>query len=199
MDRDTLAHAFEPFYTTKASGEGTGLGLATTYGIVEQNRGLITLSSVVGRGTSVSVYFPRSVDRTAAATTAVTPRPPTGTQTVLLVEDEPAVLRLSKRLLENLGYAVLTATSAPTAIRLADERSGDVDLLVTDIVMPGMNGKELAAELVRRYPTLKYLLVSGYPGGSKSGQVFDVGGAHFLQKPFTQMALANKVREVLEN
>jgi CheY-like chemotaxis protein len=199
MDEETKAHIFEPFYTTKAEGQGTGLGLATVYGVVQQNDGLIDMQSEVGRGTTVRIFLPRVEDETArVAKQAQTEDLQSGTETVLLVEDEPMVLRLSKRSLERLGYKVLPASTPSEAIRLSNEHAGTIDLLVTDVVMPEMNGRDLADRLSSVDPNLKKLFVSGYSASALAPRGVLDDGVHFLQKPFSLTALAAKVREVLE-
>ena len=198
MDAETLRHLFEPFYTTKGPGHGTGLGMASVDGIVRQNGGTVTVTSEVGRGTTVSVFLPRvaaAVDADAAADAAPSRR---GTETVLVVEDEPQLLNLARRALEILGYTVLPASSPEQAIAIAASHAGPVHLLVTDVVMPGMNGRTLADRLVAAAPNLKCLFVSGYSDGVMgSGGMLDED-LHFLQKPFSPKTLAEKVRQVLE-
>jgi two-component system cell cycle sensor histidine kinase/response regulator CckA len=198
MDVETQAHVFEPFYTTKREGEGTGLGLASVYGIVRQNDGFVAVSSEVGRGTTVKIFLPRveaEVGRTGPERTA---EPPKGTETVLVVEDEPMVLRLSKTLLQRLGYEVLAASTPGEAVHLVAQHAGTIHLLLTDVVMPEMNGKELAERLVTLRPALKCLFVSGYPADAITLRGVLNSGVHFLQKPFSSTELAAKVREVLE-
>ncbi len=198
MDVDTQRHLFEPFYTTKGPGQGTGLGMASVHGIVRQNEGAVMVASDVGCGTTVNVFLPRAATAaaTAAAVSVTTPRG--GTETVLVVEDEPQLLRLAIRSLENEGYTVLSASSPDEAIAIASRHVGPLDLLVTDVIMPGMNGQTLADQLVAMMPNLKCLFMSGYTDG-----VMSAGGkldeqVHFLQKPFSPDALAAKVRRVIE-
>jgi PAS domain S-box-containing protein len=199
MDRETLAHVFEPFYTTKADGQGTGLGLATVYGIVKQNGGFITVSSEVGRGTRVTIFLPRAARELQKAETGDEEEEPLGgTETILLVEDEPLLLRFSRISLERMGYTVFPASTPAEAIRLAEENAGKIQLLVTDVVMPEMNGRELAARLTARTPQLKCLFVSGYFSNAIQPDGASEFGAHFLQKPFSRNLLAAKVRQVLE-
>jgi CheY-like chemotaxis protein len=198
MDQETLAHVFEPFFTTKAEGVGTGLGLATVYGIVKQNRGFVSVSSELGRGTRVEIFLPRFLGEVANVTAdRPTDEPTTGAETILLVEDEPMVLRLSKTLLESLGYKVLSATSPREALRLAEDQVGKIHLLVTDVVMPEINGRDLAKQLLSRCPNLKCLFVSGYSASAMSPHGVLDEGVHFLQKPFSRSDLAAKVREAL--
>ena len=198
MDADTQSHLFEPFYTTKAAGRGTGLGMASVDGIVRQNGGMITVASEVGRGTTVNVFLPRVVTNSARDGAAHGDPANRGTETILLVEDEPALLRLATRSLESLGYTVLSASRPDDALTLARTHNGRLHMLLTDVVMPGMNGRTLAERLLEDAPHLKCLFMSGYTDG-----VMDTGGVlqqdvHFLQKPFSPRALAEKVRQVLE-
>ncbi len=195
MDEATQARVFEPFFTTKAVGQGTGLGLAMVYGIVKQNGGLIDVESTPGEGTAFRMFLPRFVDDSAAAQAGrPVPAPETGNETILVVEDQPMVLRLTMRMLQSLGYTVLSAGTPEEAIRIADERAGSIQLVVTDMVMPRMNGRDLTAYLRSRHPHLKYLFVSGY-AGPLAPRGADV---HFLPKPFSQASLATKVREALD-
>jgi CheY-like chemotaxis protein len=191
MDAETRARAFEPFYTTKAAGKGTGLGLATVYGIVTQNAGDVRIESEPGRGTTFRIFFPR-VDAPADAAPAVSTAPlPGGGETVLVVEDEDAVRSLAVTALRKLGYTVLEAPDAERAVEVFAGYGGRVDLLVTDVVMPGMNGPSLAERLLGRDATLRVLYVSGYAEEAPET-------AAFLAKPYTGVTLARKVREVLD-
>jgi PAS domain S-box-containing protein len=198
MDDETKSHIFEPFYTTKPAGQGTGLGLATVYGIVRQNEGMIHLQSRVGEGTTVSIYLPRVEAATASGRSDTPEEPATGRETVLLVEDERMMLELSRTMLEKLGYIVLPAATPAAAIELAERHAGKIDLLFTDVVMPSMSGTDLAARLIARYPHLKCLFASGHftHGLRRTGVIGE--GVHFLQKPFSVAELAAKVREALE-
>jgi len=199
MDRETLSHVFEPFFTTKRQGEGTGLGLATVYGIVNQNNGFIDLRSEPGQGTTITIYLPRHVPANAAEQSdAVVSAPPHGQETVLLVEDEPAILRAIKKMLEKQGYTVLPATTPGEAMRLAKEHVGEIHLLVTDVVMPEMNGRDLARHVVSLNPRTKHLFMSGYTADIIAHHgVFDEG-APFIEKPFSAAELAIKVSEALK-
>jgi two-component system cell cycle sensor histidine kinase/response regulator CckA len=200
MDRDTLAQIFEPFFTTKGVGQGTGLGLATVYGAVRQNNGFINVYSEPGMGTTFTIYLPRYVDDCSdMVRRAPTAAPaPIGSETILLVEDEPSILNMTTMILTKLGYTVLVSNSPAEAIRLAEEQNGDIDLLITDVVMPEMNGKDLANTLQTRYSNFKCLYMSGYTADAiaKHGVLDD--GVHFIHKPFSLPALASKVREVLD-
>ena len=198
MDEGTLANLFEPFFTTKEVGQGTGLGLATLYGIVKQNDGFVTARSAPGQGAVFHIYLPRHAPGPGASPPAESPAPPVrGRETILLVEDEPAILKMTAMMLERLGYEVLTAAAPDDAVRLAEGRSGGIDLLMTDVVMPGMNGRELALKLERRHPKLRCLFMSGYTADVMARHGILEQGLHIIQKPFSKSALAAKVREVM--
>lgn len=201
MDKLTLAHIFEPFFTTKGIGEGTGLGLATVFGAVKQNNGIINVYSDPGEGTSFTIYLPRyEGGRTGQdkATWATEPAA-IGHETILLVEDESTILAMTVRMLERLGYTVLAARSPDEAIRRIVEFTSEVQLLITDVVMPGMNGRDLADRLLEDYPTMKCLFMSGYTANIITNQGVLNEGTNFIQKPFSRKELAAKVRQVLEN
>ena len=200
MDKNVLSHLFEPFFTTKAVGTGTGLGLATVYGIVKQNRGFINVYSEPGQGTTFTIYLPRHEGHVVHSLVQNNPEAPMrGKETVLLLEDEPEILRVGETMLVNLGYRVLTATLPDEAIRLAENHSGAIDLLVTDVVMPGMNGRDLSKRLTTLIPNLKCLFMSGYTANVIAHQGVLDEGVHFIQKPFSMKELATKVRETLDN
>jgi len=201
MDAETAAHLFEPFFTTKEVGKGTGLGLATAYGIVKQSDGYIMVYSEPGHGTTFKIYLPRAAAPGAAS--PVPPAPPVkatarGSETILVVEDEEAVRSLSRRALEASGYTVLAAADGPDAVRLLERYGGPIHLVLTDVIMPGMNGRELAQRLVQRRPGLRVLYMSGYPGDAIVHRGALEPGMAFLQKPFMPEDLARKVREVLD-
>jgi two-component system, cell cycle sensor histidine kinase and response regulator CckA len=197
MDAEVRRHLFEPFFTTKAPGKGTGLGLATVYGIVAQSGGSIRVESEPGRGTTFKVLLPR-VDGPLASEAGPEALPPTGgTETVLVAEDEDGVRSLICEILGGLGYDVREAARPEAAIE-AFSGCGEVHLLLTDVVMPGMNGPQLAARLAALRPGLRVLYMSGYTGDSVALQGVLEQGTHLLQKPFTPDALARKVREVLD-
>ena len=199
MDRETLKRIFEPFFTSKEIGRGTGLGLATVYGIVRQNEGFINVYSEPGSGTTFRIYLPRHCGEPAEAPKEVPPAPAgRGNETILLVEDEPAILNLARMLLEGFGYRVLPAPTPGEAIRLAEEFAGKIHLLIADVVMPEMNGRELAANLTSRYPGLKRLFMSGYTADVIAHHGVLDEGVNFIQKPFSVQGLAAKVREVLD-
>jgi two-component system, cell cycle sensor histidine kinase and response regulator CckA len=198
MDAETRARIFEPFFSTKGAGTGTGLGLSTVLGIVQQAGGGVWVYSEPGRGTTVKVYLPR-VDAELD-----TPLPPEqaidlrGTETILLVEDEAPVREVARRILERQGYTVLVAPSPGEALHLGREHAGPIDLLLTDVVMPRLSGSELARALLEVRPDLRVLYVSGYTDGTIDGQVLLTRGTAFLQKPFTTDLLCRKVRGLLD-
>jgi len=199
IDPAMQAHLFEPFFTTKEIGQGTGLGLATVYGIVKQNNGYIYVSSEPGRGAIFHIYLPRH----PAPAVSVFPDGAAcalqgGKETILLVEDEEAILLLGTRLLLQQGYEVLAASTPGEAIRQAENHDGEIDLILTDVVMPEMNGRDLAQFLHRRHPNLKRLFMSGYTADVIAHHGILERGVHFLQKPFTIQELTAKVREVLD-
>jgi two-component system cell cycle sensor histidine kinase/response regulator CckA len=197
MTDDVRHRIFEPFFTTKEVGKGTGLGLSTVYGIVKQSSGHIDVSSEPGKGTTFRVHFPRGAVGNLAEAAAERARPTHGAETVLLVEDEPMVLNLASRVLRSHGYRVLVASNATEALQVARDHAGTVDLLLTDVVMPGMPGPELAATLEQLTPGLRVLYVSGYADDSVA-RLGAEEGISFLAKPFTGEALAARVREVLD-
>ena len=201
MDSETLLHLFEPFFTTKKVGDGSGLGLATVYGIVKQNNGFINIYSEKGHGTTFKIYLPRhaAAGDDAPAPPPQTPPPiPRGSETILLVEDEPMLLHMTRIMLELAGYHVLPAARPADALRLADQHSGHIHLLMTDVVMPEMNGRELARALQIRHPHLKRLFTSGYTANVIAHHGILDPGVHFIQKPFSASALAAKIRETLD-
>jgi two-component system, cell cycle sensor histidine kinase and response regulator CckA len=197
MSKETLSHIFEPFFTTKGIGQGTGLGLATVYGIVNQNNGFINVYSEVGQGTTFKIYLPRSEGEGAARAQVSEDEPPRGSETVLVVEDEAAILELSKLMLENLGYTALTAQTPAEAIRLVSEHIDAIHLLVTDVVMPQMNGRDLALLITELKPGLKVLFMSGYTADVIAHQGLLDEGVSFVSKPFSMNALAEKIRAAL--
>ncbi len=198
MDEATKARIFEPFFTTKETGKGTGLGLATVYGIVKQAGGFIWVYSEPGQGTSFKIYLP-AVDATAERTTAASTTPaPRGTETVLLVEDAAAVRAVTKQMLERQGYTVLEAPDGEVGLRLAQRHRGVIHLLLTDVVMPRIGGRELAEQLTRLRPDVKVLYASGYTDDSVVRHGILESGTAYLQKPFSPESLARKVRDVLD-
>jgi CheY-like chemotaxis protein len=195
MTSDTRDHMFEPFFTTKPRDKGTGLGLATAYGIVKQSGGAIAVDSELGSGATFTVYLPRLA---ADATPAITPSPTVpqrpATQTVLLVEDEPAVRRLTRRILEDRGYRVIEAADGPQALDAAQRHAGPIDLLLTDVVMPLMSGHDLAARVTAVRAETAVVYMSGFADDPLTGRP-DGGVIRFVQKPFTADALTGKLRE----
>jgi signal transduction histidine kinase/DNA-binding response OmpR family regulator len=199
MDTDVLSHIFEPFFTTKGVGWGTGLGLATVYGIIKQNDGFISVYSEVGHGTTFRLHLPRQLgEGESKPETGVARKMTGGTETVLVVEDEPMISGITRKLLNGLGYTVLVTNSPQDALRVAKEHAYNIDLVVTDVVMPGMNGRELTDHLSAHHPEMKCLYVSGYPADLIAHRGMLDPGVHFLQKPFSMERLASKVREALE-
>ncbi len=198
MTREVKEHLFVPFFTTKEVGKGTGLGLATVYGIVKQNEGFINVYSEEGRGTTVTLYLPRVASVGERAAPPAPRRPLTGDETILLVEDEEAVLELGRDILQRCGYTVLAARTAEEALDLARNHAGPLHLLLTDVVMPRMNGQQLHERIVARYPQIKTLFMSGYTAEVIGQQGLIGDDLQFLQKPFSVHALAQKVRAVLE-
>jgi CheY-like chemotaxis protein len=201
MVPEVMEHLFEPFFTTKKRGEGTGLGLATVHGIVHQSGGHIQVESDPGQGTRFMILLPQAVEGAEAALPRPTPsgrRSRRGTEVVLLVEDEDNIREPAIEILESKGYKVLSAPDAVQAIALSDEHSGPINILVTDVVMPGLSGSQLARRLLRRRPELQVLYISGYPEDSISHHGVLNADQHFLQKPFAPGLFLEKIREVLD-
>ena len=199
MAPDVLEHIFEPFFTTKELHKGTGLGLATVYGIVKQNDGFIRVYSEKDKGTSIQIYLPRHASDEHPDAAEVEGIIPTGRkETILLVEDESSILKLAKRILEKLDYNVLDASTPGQAIELALAHKGELHMMITDVVMPEMNGRELAEHLQTQFPALRVLFMSGYTANVISERGVLEEGVHFIQKPFTNRALALKVRQTLD-
>ena len=199
MDPDVVEHIFEPFYTTKRTGKGTGLGLATVYGIVKQNRGGIRVKSQPGKGSLFEIFLPRCSEKAATSKVLEGEAPPSrGNESILLVEDEPNILQATRRMLESLGYRVLATVSANEAIQTFGARGEGIDLLVTDVVMPEMNGPALVQRLKDVRPGLKHLYMSGYTANLIAEQGVKEEGTYFLAKPFSRQAIARKVRQALD-
>ena len=198
MDQETQARIFEPFFTTKEQGKGTGLGLSTVYGVVKQSGGFIWVYSEVGKGTSFKIYLPR-VDQPVekSGPPQLYPEAPRGNETVLLAEDEQDVREVAREFLESGGYTVIEASHGQEALRVAAQHPGDIDILVTDMVMPGMTGQQLAAGLQQRRAGLRVIYMSGYSEHAATEAAQSVSTARLLTKPFTRNAILRAVREVL--
>jgi len=197
MDEETRSHIFEPFFTTKEQGKGTGLGLATVYGIVKQSGGYVWVYSEPEQGSAFRIYLPREEGISESVSAAVGARPDQaarGNETVLLVEDEEGVRALARKVLTQQGYRVLEASGPRRALELLAQDSGKIQLLLTDVVMPGMNGRELATQVTQRRPDIRVMLMSGYTDRVEGDSAWSL-----LQKPFTPDVLARKVREVLDS
>ncbi|MCG3191970.1 MAG: Sensor histidine kinase RcsC [Thermoanaerobaculia bacterium] len=198
MAKETLDRLFEPFFTTKGRGKGTGLGLATVYGIVRQNNGFINVYSEPGHGSTFRIYLPRHVSEAGQMREEPTCGALGGKETILLVEDEPAILAMARKVLESLGYKVLAASSPREAIRTVEEHAGEIHLLITDVVMPEMNGRDLARNLTPHHPEMRRLFMSGYTGDVIADHGLLDEGVAFLQKPFSIHDLATRVRKALD-
>jgi len=204
MDKATREHLFEPFFTTKEVGRGTGLGLATVYGIVLQNKGFIDVRSEPGKGTTLNVYVPRHEASAVQVPAAAAPEEPEANagsgrgETVLVVEDQPEILEITQMILELLGYRVLAARTPGEALQLAEHHAGELRLLLTDVIMPEMNGPELVARLRPLCPHLKHLFMSGYTADVIAQRGVPDRNLHFLQKPFSMKDLAARVRAALD-
>jgi len=198
MTPEIMKNIFEPFFTTKEVGRGTGLGLATIYGIVKQNQGYIYAESKPGEGSVFKLYFPRELKRSSEIKTEVNYENPDGSgQTILIVEDEPALLEMCRLMLQNFGYNILTANSPGEAIRIAIEHSGEINMVITDVVMPEMNGRELAKKLTSLYPSIKCLFMSGYTADIIASHGVLNKETNFIQKPFSMKLFGEKVKTLL--
>jgi CheY-like chemotaxis protein len=200
MTEETLEHLFEPFFTTKEQSKGTGLGLATVYGIVTQNNGCVNVYSEPGKGSTFYIYIPSH--KTEKSTVSGKPQEaddvPRGNETVLLVEDEPVILEITGLMLKKLGYNVLPASLPGDALDIAAEYDGDIHMLMTDVIMPEMNGRDLAEKIVGSRPGIKCLFASGYTGDIIAHHGVLGDDFHFIKKPFMLKPFAIKVREVLD-
>jgi len=200
MDAETQAHIFEPFFTTKEKGKGTGLGLATVYGIVKQSGGYVWVYSEPGRGSSFKIYLPRIEGAQSGGSRDRKPDTlslPRGSETVLLVEDEKGVRELAREYLEMSGYTVIEGENGHMALELAAMHAGQIHLLMTDVVMPGISGRELAERVSHIRPGIKILYMSGYTDQAVVHHGILETDAVLLQKPFTAATLASKLREIL--
>jgi two-component system, cell cycle sensor histidine kinase and response regulator CckA len=199
MDETTLGRVFEPFFTTKDKGKGTGLGLATVYGIVQQSKGSIRVESEVGRGTTFRVYLPRDSSTVAVVpSVALGPGRTEGSETILLVEDEEELRDVTRRSLEGAGYTVLCAGDGEQGVRVAEEHPGEIHLLLTDVVMPKMGGRALAQKVRRSRPEAAILFMTGYTDDTVIRHGLLDAGTKLIVKPFTGTLLMQKVRETLD-
>jgi CheY-like chemotaxis protein len=200
MDAETQAHIFEPFFTTKEQGKGTGLGLSTVYGVVKQSGGFIWAYSELGKGATFKIYLPR-VDSAVedAAQAPAASQVMRGTETVLLAEDEQDVREVAREFLESAGYKVILAANGAEALVRAEEHHGAIDLLVTDMVMPGMSGHELARRLQQQEAGLGVIYMSGYSEQAAAEATKSAASAAILTKPFSRAAILRAVREILQN
>jgi CheY-like chemotaxis protein len=199
MSDEVKRHLFEPFFTTKPRGKGTGLGLATIYGAIRQSNGYVEVYSEVGKGTTFKIYLPAESGTPDSLTPRLGPRPVTGgSETVLVVEDDERVRNVASRALRDAGYRVLSASSGEAALAVAGEDSAPIHLLVTDVVMPGMNGRQLAERLARAHPETRTLFTSGYTENIIAHHGVLERGIEFLSKPYTLETLTSRVREMLD-
>ncbi|PKK89367.1 MAG: hybrid sensor histidine kinase/response regulator [Candidatus Wallbacteria bacterium HGW-Wallbacteria-1] len=199
MDKKTLNNLFEPFFTTKKKGSGTGLGLSTVYGILNQNKGFINVYSEPGQGSVFKIYLPRYNESKPELPQMESRVPVTsGNETILMVEDEPAMLKLGSRILKHIGYSVLTAANPDEALQMAGNYRQPIHLLVTDVILPGMKGPELAEKMAELFPGLKILLMSGYSDCHFEDQKEFSEKINFIQKPFSIQDLGARVREILD-
>jgi two-component system cell cycle sensor histidine kinase/response regulator CckA len=197
MDRETMSHLYEPFYTTKERGRGTGLGLATVYGIVKQNEGFINVYSEPGKGTTFKIYIPRSMEEAVAKEAAEESLPASATGTVLLVEDDDMVRTISTEMLQAIGYTVLSTGSPSEALSFFEKGDAAIDLVITDVVMPVMSGKELSKRIEAIRPGVRVLFMSGYTTNVIAHRGVLDEGVYFIQKPFSTSDLARKINETI--
>jgi two-component system cell cycle sensor histidine kinase/response regulator CckA len=198
MDAATRERIFEPFFTTKPIGYGTGLGLSTVHGIVKQSGGELHVTTALGAGTSFSIYFPQVTTEGELVAAPVGSRSSTGSETILVVEDQPSLRDLVRRVLEQKGYRVLDAPNGEQAVRVAESSVRPIQMIITDVVMPGMNARAMTARIRTTWPTVRVLYMSGYHDDDVMLQSLAMAKVDFLQKPFLPYDLAEKVREVLE-
>ncbi len=199
MDEKTIQNVFEPFFTTKGLGIGTGLGLSTVYGIVQQNKGFINVYSELGVGTTFKIYFPHhAATRDSAKDLLTHQKVRMGCETILLVEDEEAILQMASTMLTKLGYHVISASSPAEAIQLAEGFNGSIDLLLTDMIMPGLSGYELSKKMLATHTKMKCVFMSGYTADAINNENIVDDGIHFIQKPFSISELSAKLREALD-
>ena len=198
MTPEIQAHIFEPFFTTKEVGQGTGLGLATVYGIVKQNHGAITVQSMPGQGTTFTILLPRTSDAALAAAAATETQSPSGMETVLVAEDDANILHLVQRTLAQQGYKVLTAVLPRLALEVSAQYQEPIHLLLSDVIMPEMSGQLLAERIQGLRPGIRVLFMSGYSASIREEHGHLAAGLHVLQKPFTSAVLARRVRAALD-
>lgn len=200
ISEDNLSKVFEPFFTTKKESEGTGLGLSTCYGIVKQSGGDIQINSETDVGTTVKIYFPRAAQEASPQKLSLEGGVyQTGDETILVVEDEASLRKMVKRILSNHGYTVIVAGHGEEALRIIHDYDNPIDLVITDVIMPRMGGKELSDRIQSLNDTMKILFMSGYTDQSIVHQGVIDPGVFFIQKPFTQQSLLKKVRDVLDH
>ena len=199
MTDETREHLFEPFYTTKGTGHGTGLGLSTVYGIIKQSGGEVAVRSMPGHGSTFTAFLPRSHGVSAAQSAIVADFAHVGSETVLLVEDDGALRDLARRILRGAGYVVLEARTASAAIELGTTHPGVIDLLLTDVVMPQQSGRAVSESLVRLRPAMRVLFMSGYTDDDVMKRGVSSSEMWFLQKPFAPEQLLRRIREVLDD
>ena len=199
MDEPTRAKIFEPFFTTKEAGQGTGLGLSTVYGIVNQSGGCIHVGSERGVGTTFRIYLPRSSEGVRAPQPVPPIAPAGGTEQILIVEDERALQQLAARILKSAGYTVHTASTGDEAMALLERHAGAIQLVLTDLVLPGMSGRELAARIASAYPAIRILYTSGYTDDAVVRESLDGQSDHFVAKPYTKVELTRQVRRLLDS
>lgn len=200
MDSKTLAHIFEPFFTTKGRDKGTGLGLATVYGIVKQNNGFIDVKSRLHKGTSIKIFLPRiKQDQIESEGKSLNQKDLKGTETILLVEDDPGVRKVTRSTLVNYGYSVLSASDGKQALKIFDSYHSSIDLVLTDVVMPNMNGREIVEIIVNKNPRIKVLYFSGYTDDNIAHHGVLEDGVEFIQKPYSQIDLVSKIKKILHH
>ena len=197
MDAETQARMFEPFFTTKPVGQGSGLGLATVHRIIRENGGMITVQSALGKGSVFKIYLPLLQDDKELSVVSDQAAKAGGSETILLVEDEKVIRFTTSRMLQKLGYTVMAAESAEEALRLVAEQQVPIHLLLTDVVLQGMTGHELAESLKKVRPAVKCLFMSGHPVDVVANRGQLVAGQHFIAKPFSGDNFARKLREIL--
>jgi CheY-like chemotaxis protein len=197
MDESIRQRVFEPFFTTKEMGRGTGLGLASVYGIIKNHRGIVTVVSQKGEGTTFHIYLPAS-DLQVSRDASLVSVPPKGRETILLVDDEQMIIDIGRDMLESLGYHVLTADTGEEALGIFEKSRDDIDLVVLDMVMPKMGGGEVFDRLIEIRPDVKVLLASGYTIRGQATEILNRGCDGFIQKPFNLEQLSEKTREILD-